>query len=296
MRGDKVQPLQARDHDTDGSPDRVTEPRTGLEAGEDRCGHQHTHEVLPPPRLEGDRVGQRIGKHQRHHGSAGGVRQRPQERSTVVRERVDVVLERPGHRIPGVQRAVRVVQRGGAQLDRRHREEKQQPEHPGKQQVVAGKRSASTRRWRSVARGHRAGEAYPAARGRSGLGHAHDSTSATSWAYVSSPACASSSASSRNVWAGAQCMSTSIPTANAWRAPLFCSNTVSSWPHGIRTRYWVLTPMKLTSLTTPPARRLLPSRGSLSAAARKTFSGRTPTHTVPWGRGARAAGADSLLP
>ena len=64
-------------------------------------------------------------------------------------------------------------------------------------------------------------------------------------------------------------------------APVFCSKTISSWPQGIRTRYCVLTPMKLTSVTTPPASTLAPSVGARPAAASTTFSGRTPTQTSP---------------
>ena len=60
-------------------------------------------------------------------------------------------------------------------------------------------------------------------------------------------------ASSRNVWSGFQCRSTCVADRNCVRAPVFCSKTISSWPHGIRTRYCVLTPMKLTSVTVPPA-------------------------------------------
>ena len=55
----------------------------------------------------------------------------------------------------------------------------------------------------------------------------------------------------------------------------------------------MLTPMKLTSLTTPPLSRFSPSPPGCSAsvAARKTFSGRTPTQRSPsvwWARCLRA--------
>ena len=57
---------------------------------------------------------------------------------------------------------------------------------------------------------------------------------------------------------------------------MFCEKTWSSWPHGIRTRYWVLTPTKLTSLTTPPG-MVLPGASSASPTSPiSTFSGRIP--------------------
>ena len=46
--------------------------------------------------------------------------------------------------------------------------------------------------------------------------------------------------------------------ASGGRWPVFCSNTISSWPQGMATRYWVLTPTKLTSVTRPPVSRLWP--------------------------------------
>ena len=71
-------------------------------------------------------------------------------------------------------------------------------------------------------------------------------------------------ASSRNAYSGRQDSSTWLAAAEE-PACGRCSaaKTCSSWPHGIRTRYWVLTPTKLTSVTTPPG-MVLPGASSAS--------------------------------
>ena len=58
--------------------------------------------------------------------------------------------------------------------------------------------------------------------------------SPVSAAYDSSPACASWSASSRNVCAGVQCRSTASPTRKASAGAAVLLEDRSSWPHGIR--------------------------------------------------------------
>ena len=61
---------------------------------------------------------------------------------------------------------------------------------------------------------------------------------------------------------------------------MFCAKTWSSWPHGIRTRYWVETPTKLTSVITPPGMVLPGASRSAPSSPISTFSGRIPSQ--PW--------------
>ena len=77
---------------------------------------------------------------------------------------------------------------------------------------------------------------------------------------------------------------------------MFCEKTWSSWPHGIRTRYWVLTPTKLTSLTTPPG-MVLPGASSASPTSPiSTFSGRMPIQPRSPGACERSAGIETAIP
>ena len=59
---------------------------------------------------------------------------------------------------------------------------------------------------------------------------------------------------------------------------MFCSNAMSSCPHGVATRYWVETPKNEASVMTPLT-VLRPSGGCAPARCRWSFSGRTPMIT-----------------
>src|SRR5207342_158605 len=110
------------------------------------------------------------------------------------------------------------------------------------------------------------------------------------------PAPASWLWSSRKAYSGRQDSSTLSPCANSRRRPVFCSKTCSSWPQGIRTRYCVLTPTKLTSVTTPPG-MVLPGASSASPRApTSTFSGRIPIQPLSPGACARSAGTETSIP
>ncbi len=97
----------------------------------------------------------------------------------------------------------------------------------------------------------------------------------------SAPARTSWAWSRRNAYSGRQESSTASPYRKIWSRPVFCANTVSSCPHGILTRYCVLTPMKLTSVTTPPGMVLPGASSSAPGAPISTFSGRMPIHPLP---------------
>ena len=86
------------------------------------------------------------------------------------------------------------------------------------------------------------------------------------------------------------------PVRNSLRRPVFCSKTTSSWPQGIFTRYVVDTPVKDTSVTTPPG-MVLPGASSASPSSPiSTFSGRIPTQPSPPSVCARSALMETPMP
>ena len=252
--------------------DRLPGQGAHQEAGEERRDHQHQHEVLPPAGLERDGVGQRVGEQQREHG-----RQRRRTAATAgtapgtSASASPVVRERPGHRVAGLERAVGVVERRGDQLDGRHHEEDDQPEHARQQQQVA-RLGPPRRRRRRPARDRGCPPATapacatltrPLPRSSSGVG-------------LVAGVRVLVGVEQEGVLGGSSAGRPASPRRKLSRAPLFCSNTVSSWPQGIRTRYCVLTPMKLTSLTVPPREQVAAVAALAAGRARNTFSGRTP--------------------
>ena len=106
---------------------------------------------------------------------------------------------------------------------------------------------------------------------------------------VARPGCRPGRRCARGPSAGRPC----CPGASRPPAPRFWAKTISSCPHGIRTRYCVLTPVKLASVTTPPGSDV--AAAPVGARPRRTswiFSGRTPMSrsSSPLARRARRHG------
>ena len=92
------------------------------------------------------------------------------------------------------------------------------------------------------------------------------------------PAFRSSPPSRPKVCPGSQLAVTDSPTRGRSAEFMFCSKAISSWPHGVATRYWVETPTKEASVITP-GMALCPAGSSAPNRCNWSFSGRTPTMT-----------------
>ena len=186
------------------------------------------------PALKRDRVGQRVADEQREQGRGPGVDERADElRVSRSRDRVGVGREVPGERVALLQRARLQRLRAAGRPSAAAKKTSSQA-MPGQQQQV-GNLAARLRRRATGARVSPPGTCAtvlmtrrrpaparrpPARRRRSRPGARRGRRCAR--------APSSGRPSHRAGWIG---------------APSFCRTTVSSWPHGMRTRYWVETPM-----------------------------------------------------
>ena len=137
LRTHQVQELQRGDHPALVGQDLLPGDGPQQEADEERRDHQHQQQVAPPPGLERDRVGQRVGDGERQHGGDERVQERAAERRGVLAERLGVVGERERLRVDADLGALRPGLRGRReQRDERHEEEDRQPGHAGQQQEV----------------------------------------------------------------------------------------------------------------------------------------------------------------
>ena len=193
--------------------------------------------------------------------------ERADEEVPGVRDRVDVVGEVPRHRVAGLEGAARVVERGEEQLDRREDEE----DAPAR--ACPGPAAASPTRGAGRSRRRRSRAGRPAA----GRGLRHSSSSGV----TCRPWRPAWRRAGRRARATRQVDLVAVAERRAL-AGVLLEDHAAPGPTASRTRYWVLTPTKLTSVIRAAGEHVGAGRGRPHRSApAKIFSGRTPSQPLP---------------
>src|SRR5690606_23465488 len=162
----------------------------------------------------------------------------PQQVRPVGLDRVEVVGEGEALLVPGLQAPRPVVQAGAGELNGRQHEEQQQPQPARQQQQVRRPAATVARDRRGL--GRCAGGGTTRSRADQG-GHGATPSGSAAYCGAGCSPCPSGRCST-NECDGYQCTTTSVPGVSGSPADWFAENTDISWPHGVFSRYSVLTP------------------------------------------------------